>query len=57
MTAIIDPPSPYADLAKWQQFIEELETLPGGDEDVADALAQARSRIAELEAALPPSAA
>ena len=47
---LIDPPSPFADLAAWKEYLEQLleaVKVNGSHPDLAEAIADAEKTIAE----------
>lgn len=46
-TAIIDLPTPFASLAEWERFAEEMRGMAATHEGAAEALAEAERTIAE----------
>jgi heme oxygenase len=48
---IIDPPSPFDPVQKWQEFLAELKAIQNPDQSVLEAITEAQQMIAELNAA------
>lgn len=46
---IIDPPSPFAPLSEWKEYLDELRDLDG-DDQVRAAIVEAEAVIAEKTA-------
>jgi len=46
---IIDPPSPFAPIAEWEQFLREMQALKSNDVDVLNAIAEAKRVISEKQ--------
>jgi hypothetical protein len=47
---LIDPPSSFATVETWRQFLKEMETLPQSDPAVAATVREARETLAWKEA-------
>jgi heme oxygenase len=46
----IDPPSPFDPPEDWREFIAELEAIPEPEEDIRQAIADAKQYLAEADA-------
>lgn len=47
-TGFIDPPAPFAPIAEWRKFLDEMRQLPQAQE-VLSAIGEAEDRIAREE--------
>lgn len=48
MNGLIDPPSPFAELQEWQEFLAEMKKLDQNDPDVVEAVRMAEAVILRL---------